>query len=353
MKNSLSILLFFCFPFIVKSQIIDVSSGLDHKVTETSTNLHENTIQLRDFDPDCESDFWTINEIGEIQQWSLIDGIVSGGDIILNGGRSSIAYCGDDLAPTFYSGNWPENSIMKYNLNNNEWDFIPIDIPVLNNAGHRGDQFFMETVNGVNKNMHYFDGQNSTQIDSLPEGEVYSVYDTAVDTLGNAWAFVGNGVEVSRLNKYDSQGLVSTFPIEFASSGTYGSFFLNNKLYIGQSNKLLPILITGNTATVEASIPFPDGAYYDMASCQTKSIVISNTATIKHEIQVFPNPNNGVFNIKNTSSIISMELLTMNSKMIQQLTPENTIDISSFPNGIYLLKIYTNEGIQLEKIIKQ
>ena len=76
-------------------------------------------------------------------------------------------------------------------------------------------------------------------------------------------------------------------------------------------------------------------------------------------IKIFPNPNNGVFNLtcdsfeKNKTVEIYNTLGSLVKRM--QISSENTqIDLSDESNGFYLLQIFeNNKAIQLSKIIKE
>ncbi len=75
------------------------------------------------------------------------------------------------------------------------------------------------------------------------------------------------------------------------------------------------------------------------------------------ETNLYPNPTNGIFTI-DLSNIEAQKVKVINStgKEIMELPAENLkmqIDLSKFPSGIYTLKIQTEDGMKVEKIIKQ
>ena len=78
-----------------------------------------------------------------------------------------------------------------------------------------------------------------------------------------------------------------------------------------------------------------------------------------NKIKVFPNPTSNTLNIELPSDMkttVNIELYTLDSKMVlhQQATNTvNTIDMSNFPQGIYMLKVITNDGTQVMRVVKE
>jgi hypothetical protein len=71
---------------------------------------------------------------------------------------------------------------------------------------------------------------------------------------------------------------------------------------------------------------------------------------------VYPNPTSNFLNLKNTKhyKINKISLFSVLGKNIYEKQEEsNSIDFSNFPKGIYFLKIETDKGTALQKIIKQ
>jgi hypothetical protein len=78
---------------------------------------------------------------------------------------------------------------------------------------------------------------------------------------------------------------------------------------------------------------------------------IENTPTF------FPNPNNGVFVIKTAKEKAKIHVYNSNASLVHiqtSINGTNIIDIASCPNGLYLVKIISNdEVITIQKIVKQ
>jgi len=77
-------------------------------------------------------------------------------------------------------------------------------------------------------------------------------------------------------------------------------------------------------------------------------------------ISIFPNPNNGKFNISLKNSISKIQVDIYNSwgqKIYESSTrsplPENEIDFSLHPKGVYFIKINDGEYNYIDKIVIQ
>lgn len=84
--------------------------------------------------------------------------------------------------------------------------------------------------------------------------------------------------------------------------------------------------------------------------------VISDITAVKNtlpdeSIKVFPNPNQGVFNVETDFSIIKTIIYSSSGKLLE-ISTERQVDISELPAGVYLLKIMTDEGILVKKVMK-
>jgi len=73
------------------------------------------------------------------------------------------------------------------------------------------------------------------------------------------------------------------------------------------------------------------------------------------QIELFPNPTDSKVYLKSQNkSIKKVEFYDSLGKKIKTIDYEfDTIDISDFVNGIYFIRIFTNQGVYNEKIIKK
>jgi Secretion system C-terminal sorting domain len=313
-----------------------------------------------DFDFDCNQEFWSITEAGEIQEWSLVNGIISGGEIVLTNAGNGVALC-NISAPTFYTTNYPDSEIRYYDPQNG-WMTIPTSDPVLNNGCYGDDQFYMGVVFDpdlnfhVNRILYYFNGTSLEILEEL-QSDFFTVADISVDGLGRAWIFRGDGLaSVKSLEVYSSTGHLMSFNIEFNSIGAYGSFFLNNRLHIGIEDSIVPIIIIGENAELGTPISFPNNQpnYVDLASCQDSSpLSIVDFEFYENELVLIPNPTSDVVKIPDHIDITLVEVISLNGQKVRTIKKNNSINLAGLPNGIYILKIFTENGSVNRKIIKK
>lgn len=75
-----------------------------------------------------------------------------------------------------------------------------------------------------------------------------------------------------------------------------------------------------------------------------------NVETVSdHDIAVYPNPSNDVLHIISDEEFTTVEVIEMTGKMIVKTT-ENMVDVSSIPNGLYVLKINTKRHTIVKKV---
>ncbi|WP_130733169.1 M36 family metallopeptidase [Flavobacterium sp. J27] len=83
------------------------------------------------------------------------------------------------------------------------------------------------------------------------------------------------------------------------------------------------------------------------------------TETLKEQLKIAPNPNNGVFKLLfKTDTVGEIEIMDLYGltiyKSILKNQKEAAIDIQNSPRGIYILKVKTNTGLDIiEKIVKE
>jgi hypothetical protein len=96
--------------------------------------------------------------------------------------------------------------------------------------------------------------------------------------------------------------------------------------------------------------PVYSECYYD------KVENITSVQTIEdHDCSVFPNPIDNILTIFSSNNVISrIEIFDNFGRKVYDQPHKDTIDVSSFSKGIYLLKVYDiNEQVSVFKIIKK
>ena len=89
--------------------------------------------------------------------------------------------------------------------------------------------------------------------------------------------------------------------------------------------------------------------YYDKAEDFT-----STQTTKIEDFYIFPNPVDDLVTVSSTNTVSRIDIFDVLGKQICSLDNKNTVDVSSFPKGLYLFKVYGTEGeYSLFKIIKK
>ena len=147
-------------------------------------------------------------------------------------------------------------------------------------------------------------------------------------------------------------------------SGNIAEFIFENIMLDtgGHGNILLKIksknnLVSGDMVSKRADIFFDYNAPIDtgMANTIFQSLSIPNQEA-DSSISVYPNPSNGIINIESKSILKSIQLFDVQGRLLQTKLQNDTkvnFDISDKSNGVYFVKITSENGIKIEKIIKK
>ncbi len=114
-------------------------------------------------------------------------------------------------------------------------------------------------------------------------------------------------------------------------------------------------LVTGDEVAKSAGIYFDYNAPVDTGMATTVFQSLSNAIFEKDDsINVSPNPTNSKININCNNNVKKIELYDVQGRVLETHIGETkTLDISEKTNGIYFLKITTEKGSKVEKVIKE
>lgn len=161
---------------------------------------------------------------------------------------------------------------------------------------------------------------------------------------------------------HPSYTLITENKVEFIFEGIYLEAVGGNPPVGGHGNVLFKIkskeeLSNGDSVSKRANIFFDYNAPIDTNMAVTTFQSLNNSIfEFDESIFVFPNPTNGNVNVNSKFNIKTMELYDVQGRILEtslENSPSLTIDISSRQNGIYFLKITTDEGSKVEKIVKE
>jgi hypothetical protein len=121
------------------------------------------------------------------------------------------------------------------------------------------------------------------------------------------------------------------------------------------------IIFGGSTSAALGSINFtivPSIKAVDSASVMIKSNancdieIPNNTNNIIKErtLEIYPNPSNGIFNIKNKSVNFVRVYNTMGLNIYSSRLVSNQINLTTLPKGNYYLQLFSNEDVVIKKV---
>jgi Secretion system C-terminal sorting domain len=171
-------------------------------------------------------------------------------------------------------------------------------------------------------------------------------------------------IDTTKFNLNSLQLLNTSHPSYVKITGNIVEFIFENIALDsgGHGNILLKIrsngtLQSGDNVSNRGDIFFDYNAPIDTGIANTVFQSLNNSAFVKdNSVVIFPNPTQSIINVKSDNSIKSIQLYDVQGRLLQtKLTAETStsIDISDKSNGIYFLKITSNKGIKVERIVKQ
>jgi hypothetical protein len=93
------------------------------------------------------------------------------------------------------------------------------------------------------------------------------------------------------------------------------------------------------------------------------SVGIKNVSKDENMVMVYPNPNSGLFSVKMNGlneGNLSIEVYNIYGQLLQNVqgsvqskNMEQAIDLSSLPNGVYMLKVSNNTNTVIKKVSVQ
>ena len=197
---------------------------------------------------------------------------------------------------------------------------------------------------------------------------------------GNIFSGTGNGVSINNIDQLTATRTGITTESNVTALMTYGSsneksaanYIPNNDVLIDKGSAPTNSVNVSPTElkTLDELVPqtgvgnFPDIGAIDQSNVWTPGIdwvpqenfdivnalTLTNPVSVKEEIFVYPNPTNGIINISSDNNL-EFSVFDVNGKAIL-IGYGNTIDLSSFANGVYFLKV-KKQNSRVISIIKK
>jgi hypothetical protein len=213
---------------------------------------------------------------------------------------------------------------------------------------------------------------NTTQIGD------YLHYRINFVNTGNAVAKNVTAKVVFDPSKYDMNSLQilnSSNPLNLRISGATAIFFMGNVNAGGPGGdggillkiKTVGSLAPGATVTSSAQLFFDYETGFIPSLFTNANATTNNAATtfqnlsvgqneMDASIVVYPNPTNSILNIDSNNTIKTVQLYDISGRLLQTNLSDSdkvSMDMTQRSNGIYFLKITSDKGQKVEKIVKE
>jgi uncharacterized delta-60 repeat protein len=206
---------------------------------------------------------------------------------------------------------------------------------------------FFTSYNGATENCIIRLNTNGSKDASFSTGTGFNEVVNAIATQADGKILVGgaftayNGATENRIIRLNTDGSKDT-------SFSTGTGF-NNTVYAIASQADGKILIGGSFATYKG-----DNSSAYLIALHSETSLGTPSFNDSKALIIYPNPVTDVLHlrVKNFTSIKGVKIIDLQSKLILENTDE-IINISHLSNGIYLVKVTTEEGELTKKFIKE
>ncbi|MFT3795667.1 leucine-rich repeat domain-containing protein [Flavobacterium sp.] len=198
----------------------------------------------------------------------------------------------------------------------------------------------------------------------------YVHYNINFENIGTAEAInvvVKDVIDTTKFDLSTLQVIHASHPVVTRIEGNTVEFVFQNINLPGTAGenkgnvvfklKTRPTLVLGNSISNKAEIFF-DYNFPIETNEATSTFTLLKNESFKTDasIGIAPNPAKDQINVKANSNIKSLQLFDLQGRLLQHSIENNSeisLDISGKANGIYFLKVTTEKGNKIEKIIKE
>ena len=204
-----------------------------------------------------------------------------------------------------------------------------------------------------------FDSLELNPTSDTNEDPCISNSDSFTSGSNDSWPYVFTACTADDGNSGEAQTLeinIISLPEEganyrVAKTTANGNFFFSSP----EALSLGPNTLTVNSVTFARTVRFQFDSgdiCFDSLDLNNQS-VLSSTTTDIYNLSIYPNPTKSVLFTEGSEDLISLELFSISGRPLMQVINTNQLDISSFPNGVYFLKVNDGTTSVIKKIIKQ
>jgi len=196
--------------------------------------------------------------------------------------------------------------------------------------------------------------------DKIGEYLHYNINFENTGTAAATFIVVKDIVNTAKFDVNTLQVLNASHAVDTRVTGNKVEFIFND-INLGASEKgnVMFKIKTLNTLAVNSEVTQQADIFFDYnwpiqtnEATTTFAILNSGGFTVDNAAKIYPNPTDGIVNISAKAEIRSVQLYDVQGRLLQSGTGTK-IDISDRTMGIYFIKIITDEGMKVEKLIKK
>jgi hypothetical protein len=233
--------------------------------------------------------------------------------------------------------------------------------------------------------------------DNVCQGQISTFTNLSSDASSYVWEF-GNGESTIFKNYtlfYDTSGVYDVSLVAISDDNCKDTLFKQVEIYpipatdfsfVRVANREYKFIdetqlesgtITSWTWTMGDGTSYSDSspthlfkaaANFDVKLCVTSSggctkcfsqfvnVVGIDGNYVNKDIRLYPNPNNGEFTVESNSDIVSIQIYNAMGQLIEEFNPDGSkakIDISSYSNAVYFVKVFDGNNWTSIKVMKQ
>lgn len=377
--------------------ISPVSATADFPLLDNSTIVRDFCLSANGYHPDVEIVLLPLGNAraGFEAHYQLVyknkGNQIMSGQVTLDFEGDILDFVSASTAPTTQTGNalaWSYSNLLPFEVRAINLSFAinaPTDMPAVN----AGDVLhFAAGMNFVADDLTPDDNSfalNQIVANALDpndktclEGEIvtpqkiggYLHYNINFENIGTAEAqnvVVQDIIDTAKFDVATLQVMYASHPVRALVTGNKVEFiFQDINLPSAISNpigghgnvlfkiKTLPTLNVGDMVTNTANIYFDYNHPIETNEARTTFALLKNQEFVTdHSVTVYPNPAAALVSAKAGSAIDNMVLFDSRGRVLETVLGKATLDISARQNGMYFLKVATEKGTKIEKIIKK
>jgi uncharacterized repeat protein (TIGR01451 family) len=203
------------------------------------------------------------------------------------------------------------------------------------------------TPNLIDKFVHYLIRFENTGTYAAENVVVKDSIDTSIFDINSLQITDASHRSFTRINDNVVEFIFEDIQLPFDDA--------NNDGYIAFKIKTKPTLKVGNVLKNKANIYFDYN--FPIITNEAKTVIANtvNTHNIQadDEISIYPNPAADFFRIDTDAKVSKVDIYDLSGRILQSsISVENQVDIKGLNEGTYIVKVYSERGVRVGKMVK-